>query len=224
MESASFAIHHNRVAHHRPSADSVAAMMDDTTLITIARENCSDPARDALILRHSGRRDRIIGWLASSTEMRRVEIEDARQNAVFWTLEAIEKYNTTDVTKTRGCSFCTFLNRVLACRFKDYLKHLRRRSRHVDWSLNATGQTELPARPSRQPIDPAAIAEVKETIAGLDLALGQMDAESIRIWELLGEGASLREISIELGISYDAVKRRRRKLIQHLRNQLATAN
>ena len=209
------------VADKGPWVNREMAEMNDRVLILLAQRHASGAARDELLLRHSEKRDRLIGWLARSTEMRGVEVEDAQQNSVFWTLEAIEKYNSV-FAKSTGCSFCTFLSRVVACRFKDYLKHLRRRNRHYDWSENAAGQPEVPARQSRLPTDPAKIAEVNEAIAGLDAALERLDGESIRIWRMLGEGCSLRDISTQLGISYDSVKRRRRKLIQHLKTQLTT--
>ena len=190
------------------------ALMDDDALIVLAQECKYPPARDELILRYASQRERLIGWLSRTTTFSMADIEDARQNAVFWTVEAIDKYDTEQIAKDQGCSFYTFLNRVLICRFKDYTKHVRRRERHFDRS---PVQEDPSADSNGELGDPATLAESRESISRLYAAIARLDGESCRIWELLTEGNSLREISAELGISYDAVKRRRRKLIQHLK-------
>ena len=196
------------------------AMMDDDALTVLAKECEYGPARDELILRYNSQIDRLIGWLARTTNFSSADIEDARQNAVFWTIEAIQKYDTEQINKDRICSFYSFLNRVLICRFKDYTKYVRRRNRHYEHSVRAATQAETPTRPGRGPSDPAAIVEWQESQTRLYAAVSQLDGESCRIWELLVQGNSLREISAELGISYDSVKRRRRKLLKHLQSKL----
>jgi RNA polymerase sigma factor (sigma-70 family) len=196
------------------------AMMSDDALIVLAKECEYGPARNELILRYASQRDRLIGWLAKTTSFRPADIEDARQNAVFWTLEAIEKYDTEQIALDQGCSFYSFLNRVLICRFKDYTKHLHRRERHYVRSNGSPPEDQSTNGRGGRPCDPATLAESRESLARLYASLAQLDGESNRIWELLVEGNSLREISAELGISYDAIKRRRRKLIQHLKSKL----
>ena len=204
------------------SYDLDLAMMEDDALIVLAKECQYGPARDELLLRYQSQIDRLIHWLARTTSLSNADIEDARQNAVFWTLEAIEKYNTEQIAKAGGCSFFSFLNRVLICRFKDHNKHLRRRERHFMRAAGAETQNDQYAESNVKPNDPASIAEAQESQTRLYAAIAQMDSESCRIWELMAEGSSLREISTELGISYDAVKRRRRKILNHLKTCLAS--
>ncbi len=197
------------------------AMMNDDALIVLAQDCEYGPARDELILRYASQRDRLIGWLAKTTSFGTADVEDARQNAVFWTLEAIKKYDTEQITKDQGCSFYSFLNRVLICRFKDYIKHVHRRERRYVHSEHSAPEDQTADRGGERPCDPATLAESRESLSRLYASLAQLDGEANRIWELLTEGNSLREISAELGISYDAVKRRRRKLIHHLKSKLA---
>jgi DNA-directed RNA polymerase specialized sigma24 family protein len=71
--------------------------------------------------------------------------------------------------------------------------------------------------------DPALIAAEKESINRLHLTLSGLDNDSGRLWQLLAEGTSLRQIAATLDMSYDCVKRRRRKLIEQLKNQLNEA-
>lgn len=196
------------------------AMMDDDALIVLAQECCYAPARDELLLRYESQRERLISWLARTTSFSSADVEDARQNSVFWTVEAISKYDTEQISKDQGCSFYSFLNRVLVCRFKDYSKHVHRRERHIDRSAGFAAEGEAIDR-TPGVTDPALLAESHESVSRLHAAVAQLDAESCCIWEMLTEGSSLREIAAELGLSYDAVKRRRRRLIDHLRQELS---
>ncbi len=208
------------MAENDGSFDLDMAMMDDSALIVLAQECDYRPARDELIVRYANQRDRLIRWLASSTEFKIVDVEDACQNAVFWTVEAINKYDTEQIVKERGCSFYTFLNHVVVRRFKDYCKSLRRKERPYDRTFDPQTPEAFSNSAGQPTNDPATIAESQEAQTCLYAAIAQMDGQSCRIWELLVEGNNLREISVELGISYDAVKRRRRKLITHLTSRL----
>ena len=197
------------------------AMMDDSVLVVLAQDCSYGAARDELILRYEGQRERLVSWLSRNTSFSATDVEDARQNSVFWTVEAIKKYDTEQVAKLQGCSFFTFLNRVLVCRFKDYAKHLRRRERHIDRTQGFAADEGFMPPVMRENYDPALLAESHESISRLHAAIAQLDSESCRMWELLSQGESLREIASELGISYDAAKRRRRKLINLLKKRLA---
>lgn len=200
------------------------AMMDDSALIVLAQECDYRPARDELIVRYASQRDRLIRWLASSTKFKTADVEDACQNSVFWTVEAINKYDTEQIVKERGCSFYTFLNLVVVRRFKDYCKSLRRTERPYNRAFNSQTQEVLINSPDQPTSDPATLAESLEAKTCLYAAIAQMDGQSCRIWNLLVEGNNLREISEELGISYDAVKRRRQKLIKHLTSRLRSSD
>lgn len=198
------------------------ALVDDEALVVLANECDYAPARDEILLRYSPQTERLIQWLSRSTEFHGADVEDARQNAVFWTVEAITKFDQEQTGRTRRCSFYSFLYRVLVARFKDFSKHVRRleRRRLLTTDGAAADDADLAARLFRDPTDPAVLAETDEAVRRLHEAVGKLDAEGREIWRLLCEGNSLREIAATLEISYDSAKRRRRKLIATLKSQL----
>jgi RNA polymerase sigma factor (sigma-70 family) len=195
------------------------AVMEDEALVVLAQECEYAPARDELIVRFASQTDRLIGWLGYSHGLSRSDSEDARQSAVFWTIEAINKYDTSQIAKPRGCSFRSFVYRVMIARFKDFTKHLRRVECHYDRTARSAGDAS--AIDVDQKIkDPASIAEARESITRLHSTLTNLDDDSARLWRLLADGNNIRRIAEQLGTSYDAAKRRRRKLIEHLKLQL----
>ena len=57
-------------------------------------------------------------------------------------------------------------------------------------------------------------------MARLHQELGRLGGLAGELWDLLVRGMRLREIAAALGLSYDAAKRQRRKLIARLRGRL----
>jgi RNA polymerase sigma factor (sigma-70 family) len=200
------------------------AVMEDEALIVLAKECEYGPARDELIVRYGAQTDRLIGWLAYSHGLGRSDGEDARQSAVFWTIEAIKKYDTGQIGKAGGCSFRSFVYRVLIARFKDYAKHLRRVEGHYDRTTRSAGTDSSPIEVDRKLKDPSTIAETRESIKRLHSTLTSLDHDSARLWHLLADGSNVRRIAEQLGISYDSAKRRRRKLIEQLKLRLNPAS
>jgi RNA polymerase sigma factor (sigma-70 family) len=207
----------------QPGFDLNLALMEDEALIVLAKECEYAPARDELIVRYGSQSERVIAWLAYPQGFSRSDVEDARQNAVFWMVEAIKKYDLHQIGKPGGCSFRTFLHRVLIARFKDFAKHLRRVEGHYDRSTQCVSGSESLRDIDRKLKDPATIAETHESLSRLQAALRSLDPESHQLWQLLADGHSLREIAAQLDLSYDVVKRRRRKLLDHLKLRLKPA-
>ena len=204
------------------------ALVDDEALIVLAKDCDYSPARDEILLRYSSQTERLIQWLGRSTEFSAGDLEDARQNAVFWTVEAISKFDTEQAERARRCSFYSFFYRVLVARFKDFSKQVRRVERRRVLTSAGSDEEGSLGHLFRDPSDPALIAETEEALERLQAALGQLDEEAREIWQRLCAGVSLREIATELGLSYDAAKRRRRKLIAalkaHLKQPSASSN
>jgi RNA polymerase sigma factor (sigma-70 family) len=196
------------------------AVMEDDALVVLAKECEYGPARDELIVRYGGQTDRLIRWMAQPRGLSHADIEDARQSAVFWMVEAINKYDTDQIGKPQGCSFRSFVYRVVMARFKDFLKHFRRVECRYDRTAGSAGDEDFSADIDRKLNDPAAIAETLESMNRLRETLGCLDNESGKLWQLLADGINLRQIATELGVSYDSAKRRRRKLIGQLKLQL----
>jgi RNA polymerase sigma factor (sigma-70 family) len=196
------------------------AVMEDEAVVVLAKECEYGPARDELIVRYGPQTSRLIGWLAHCHGFSHADGEDARQNAVFWVVEAINKYDTRQIGKPQGCSFRSFIHRVLVARFKDFAKHLRRVDRHYDRTARAEAEEPTPDDSDIAQDDPALVAEAQESIHRLQTTLRGLDVESLRLWSLMAEGHNLRQIAGELGMSYDSAKRRRRKLIEQLKLRL----
>jgi RNA polymerase sigma factor (sigma-70 family) len=199
------------------------AVMEDEAVVVLAKECEYGPARDELIVRYGPQTARLIGWLAHCHGFSHADGEDARQNSCFWIMEAINKYDTRQIGKPQGCSFRSFIHRVLVARFKDFAKHLRRVDRHYDRTARTEAEEPMPADSDIAQDDPALVAEAQESMHRLQSTLRGLDGESLRLWGLLAEGQNLREIASQLGMSYDSAKRRRRKLIEQLKLRLSAS-
>lgn len=196
------------------------AVMEDDALVVLAKECGYEPARDELIVRYGAETHRFIGWLGYKYTLNQSDAEDARQVAVFWIIEAITKYDTSQIGKNRGCSFRSFIHRVILARFKDFAKHLRRVECHYDRSARCGGDDTSDLDADKRPNDPATICEAQESMNRLHETILSLDDESAELWRLLASGHSLRKIAEDTGISYDCAKRRRRNLIDQLRKKL----
>ncbi|MGL4512208.1 MAG: sigma-70 family RNA polymerase sigma factor [Lacipirellulaceae bacterium] len=205
---------HDEACEH-PSLE--MALIDDEALVVLARECDYGPARDEILVRYRPQTERLVNWLSRSTEFGATDVEDAHQNSVFWTVEAIGKFDTLQPDAARRCSFYSFLHRVVVARYKDFTKHLRRVERRRVLSGDPLEPAPTSGDTTAHSGDPAALAERAEASLLLKEALGKLDPECREIWERLCCGQGLREIAGELGLSYDAAKRRRRKLIGELK-------
>jgi RNA polymerase sigma factor (sigma-70 family) len=200
------------------------ALVDDEALVVLAKECDYSPARDEILLRYSPQTERLIQWLSKSTEFGSTDVEDARQNAIFWTVEAIKKFDTDQIGRERRCSFYSFLYRVLVARFKDFSKQVRRLERRRRLTADGSNEDQSLSHLFQDPADPSAIVEAAEAARWLQAAVAELDEECQQIWLRLCEGVNLREIAADLGLSYDAAKRRRRKLIEKLKFHLRQAS
>ncbi|HET6575953.1 MAG TPA: sigma-70 family RNA polymerase sigma factor [Fimbriiglobus sp.] len=202
-------------------------LLGDERLATLVRETGHQLARDELIARTSRQRVDLVRRLARDTGLNDADRADVLQEAVFWTLEAIQHYQGQARAAAGGCSFRSFLHRVIACRFIDFLRHRHRYHRHFV-HIGGTLSADLdrffnPTRPG------GAHPEVNghpqefdegETSVRLERHLDRLGVRTRRLWELLTRGATVVEISAVFQISYDAAKRRRRRLIIQLRKSV----
>src|SRR5262245_47014240 len=106
------------------------ARIEDEPLVVLAQECGYSLANDALLRRCSTQIRRLIRQLAARTGLQDADRQDAQQEAVLWTLEAIRRYRTEEHVKPQGCHFRSFLHRVLTGRFIDFLRHQRLRQTH----------------------------------------------------------------------------------------------
>jgi RNA polymerase sigma factor (sigma-70 family) len=200
------------------------ARMADEALVILAQECAFRPATDELVRRYYERMSKLIAlkarclWLAA-------DLPDAQQNAVFAILEAIAGYDTLEVAKPRGCRFRTYLRLVVLARFRDFVRQVRRVQRRC-CRLDEVGERLLaglgrcPGCPTSDPVE--ALAR-REAMARLHQALDGLDEAMRRLWWELANGKKLPQIAREQGVSYDCVKRQRRRLLAQLTVQLRNA-
>jgi RNA polymerase sigma factor (sigma-70 family) len=171
------------------------------------------------------------GEFAARGGLPEADRQDAEQGAVLREIEAIRRYHTDEMTKARPCRFRSFLHRVLVARLID--THRRRcflqgRLRLVGLNFfwlegprSARHRRALPdSRPDGDRDNPKRLLEQDELLARVQQELERLRGPARGLSELLLGGMRLREIAVVLGISYDAVKRLRRKLFPRLRVRL----
>jgi RNA polymerase sigma factor (sigma-70 family) len=193
---------------------------EDGPLVIIATECGYSPARDELLRRYQQPSSRLVRRLAARAGFQEADQQDVEQEAVFWVLEAIRCYRTTEHVRVGGCQFRSFLHRVLQARFIDALRDRRRVHRlqlRPDFgqtsraaSGNGANRRETPGRQ----------AERRETRARLQQELDRLEPPARELWGLLSQGIPLRNVANELQMSYPAAKRRRHKLFADLQASL----
>jgi Sigma-70 region 2 len=82
------------------------AKIEDEPLVVLAQAGGYSPAHGELLRRCQAETVRLISRLAARTSLQDADFQDAEQEAVLWSLEAIRKYR-------KGCRFRSFLHRVL---------------------------------------------------------------------------------------------------------------
>jgi RNA polymerase sigma factor (sigma-70 family) len=206
------------------------AGLEDEQLVILVQECGYVPARNELISRYNGLKDWLIHRRADRSALQEADRMDAQQDAVLWILEAIRDYNTGQQFMPRGCSFRTFFYHVLLSRFIDFLRRRGRRQARVRVGGYTFGSLSSPpasrrdgssAGPESWGGEPRHGMERDELMDSLHQELDRLGGRARELWDLLMSGMRLREIAAALGLSYDAAKRRRRRLIAHLRSRVS---
>jgi RNA polymerase sigma factor (sigma-70 family) len=201
------------------------AEWQDEELVALAQSQSpwSQAATSTLLERYHGKLRVLIWYHTRKQPLNQCDREDAQQNAVFWLMEAVARYEPRHSATAPNCRFATFLKVVVRSRLRNFLKHLWRDQSHYESLARVlpdslvTGQ--LLAKGAAT--DPARLAEAKEFRATLQRVVAELDPHSRQLFKELAAGASLREAARNLGISYAQIKRWRRKLSTELRRQLA---
>jgi RNA polymerase sigma factor (sigma-70 family) len=173
--------------------------LEDEQLVVLAQEGGYVPARDELISRCIGLKDRLIHRRAARSGLQEADRLDAQQDAVLWILEAIREYNTGQQVMARGCRFRTFLYRVLGARFIDLLRRQRRRQTRLRLGGYTFNLLSPPPAPQRDgsPADPESWGgepqhgmERDELKARLHQELDRLGGVARELWDLLVGGCS----------------------------------
>jgi RNA polymerase sigma factor (sigma-70 family) len=200
------------------------ARMADEALVILAQECAYRPATDELLQRYYEKMNKLIA-LRVKRRWFTADVQDAQQNGVFAILEAIAGYNTLEVAKPRGCSFRTYVSMVVLARLWDYVKHVRRVERPY-YRLEGSGDMPVDGMgrcSGSRRSDPVELLARKEEMARLHGILDRLSDTMRRLWQELATGKKLPQIAREQGVSYDRMKRQRRRLLAQLAAQLRNA-
>jgi RNA polymerase sigma factor (sigma-70 family) len=198
--------------------------MGDEALVILAQECAFRPATDELVRRYFERMSQLIARKARGLGLAS-DLPDAQQNAVFAMLEAIASYHTLEVAKPRGCRFRTFLGMVVLARFGDFVRQLRRLQRPC-CGLHEAGERPAVCQgwcPGSREGDPVEALARREAMARLHQALEDLDEALRGLWQELADGKRMRQIAREQGVSYERLKRQRRRLLARLAALLRNA-
>ena len=200
--------------------------LEDEHLVVLAQECGSGSARDELIRRFLCFSRELVGRYAARARLQEADRQDVLQDAVLWIMEAIARYRTGEFVRSGGCHFRSFLQRVLATRFIDALRHRRHLRAHFPLveadTLNRSKDSDCRRHRGATGggAGPLGDVEGRELGACLDREVGRFEEADRRLWDLVAAGAPLRRAAAVIGVSYERVKRRWRKLIAHLRFSL----
>ena len=210
-----------------PCYDLDLTKMEDEPLVVLAQECGYKPARNELIRRYLSWTAGVINRRMTCSGLQEADRQDVRQDAVLWVVEAIAQYRTDEYVRPGGCRFRSFLYRVLVARLIDALRLRRTLRRHFPHARERLiGLSQDSDRRRREgtragSADPLRGAEAGEFQDRLHREVGRLGEADRRVWDLLTQGVRLRKIASALNLSYDAVKRCRRRLIARLRSWLA---
>jgi len=216
----------------RPFSPRTAARYDldlsrigDEELVVMAQECAYQPATDALIERHRQWACGLVARKAKLVRLAASDVEDAQQEAWFWMMEGIARYNTRELARPNGCRFRTFLQTVIRSRLLDFARRIWRRARHFECSqpaLDAADRAGAVVRigwlAGRSGSDPLAAALVwQENCRRLSCTLDRLGAAARDLWQGLAAGLGLRDIARQRGISYQQARGQRQRLLAKLK-------
>lgn len=207
--------------------------LDDTRLaeLVVSAQSGCQAAQHELMAMAEKFKNNFVVKLARRNRLTSDVIEDAQQEGVFWVLEAIQCYDAERTEGEAWASLITFVHRVISFRFKDFVRRRRRVERReplissvidIFRLVDERGAQQVvdPELADPKSVDPAQVAELRESTASLNQTLSQLDEHLLRLWRLLASGMRLGPIAEQLGISYEAVRRRRRRLLADVKSHL----
>ncbi len=173
----------------------------------------------------------MITGLALKRGWRGEDIRDAQQEGVLWMVEAIKDYDTNEVGKPGGCSFRSFLYKVLVRSFSNYARSRKRCEGHLNRQVTVLDEYAADTNRSSslnhrtfvvqdcQPT-PVTLAEQQEDAQRLRNAIQHLSETERRILTGIGQDKKLTAIATELGLRLGALSHRWRKLRRKLRELL----
>jgi RNA polymerase sigma factor (sigma-70 family) len=194
----------------RAPADLLPATSDEA-LAMLANEG-DGAAVAELLQRYYGWTASLVARYARRWQLRRVDIEDAQQDCVFWILEAVRRYGAAR-SKTRLCRFHSFAHFVVTSRLRDAGRRARRYARREFHSIGGFDASSQTSRPD-------VAAQRRETLVRLRGVLNRLDRSDRQLWQLLVDHVPMSRVARELHIPYHLARRRRRALFRRVRKEM----
>ncbi len=192
----------------------------DEVLVLLAREAGLRRALDALILRYWPKVKAMIPHLVRGTDRKSVllpggrlsaeDMEDVEQQAFFWMQEAIEHYDAGHAVRAHGCTFATFLKRVVAGRLRNWLRGRQRFQKRFGMRIELAGRQDSALQIEDESTD------WQEIRGAFERALTAIPAPDQLLWQELCRGRQLVDLPNLLGVTYRTVRRRWSRLRAHL--------
>ena len=218
---------------YTPGFDLDPYKMEDWELVFLAKEAGWKPAGEILVVRHLGWvKPMVVQLTRNEDPWSREDMEDAQEEAALAIYRAIDRYDLEQYLKPGGCSFHSFLAMVVHDWVHDFVRKVRSARKQLGDSLDAAleagggsgGKTELgktiPAALASTRDNPAAAAELAEQIERLHNAIAQLPPQQREVMELHLKRMKIHEIAHKLGTSDEAMKGRKKRAIDKLRDML----
>jgi len=176
-------------------------------------------AFEELMRRYNSWRNQFINFLASQYRLAAADLEEVHQWGILAFWSAIMTYDITQVNKTNGCSFKSYMRMKIISRFSDFFRNRRRAECHFDQSVTARHTLENATDQSHgiEGFDPVTAAQRNEENGLLKHAKEWLGKEDHNLCERIQAGMEVSEIAKDLGITYKVVWGREKRLFEKLR-------
>jgi len=166
-----------------------------------------------LLIRWEQPKNKLVTALARSYGLSEQDAADARQEAVLWLLNALNKYRFEGPLRRREYRLKAFLRVTLQRRMSNYARAVRRNLRFAKACRDVNGPSGR-AIANRaichgRSIDPAILCANEELHLTSQQRVAQLGGPCERLYEMLQAGASMYRAAEDLQISYHHVRKLR---------------
>lgn len=165
-------------------------------------------------------KNRLVTSVARQYGLSEQDAADARQEAVFWLLDAIRKYRFEGPPQLREFRLKAFLRQKLRRNMSNFVRSQRRQVRFETESRTSVGEptAELAERYKRRntAIDPAVQCERDELRVLTRRAIADCGTDCQQLSEILRNGGTMREAAKTLHMTYHVVRTTRARIARVL--------
>lgn len=165
-------------------------------------------------------KNRLVTALAQQFGLREEDAADARQEAVFWIMDAIRNYKFTGPAQFRERRLKAFLRVVLRRRMLNFVRGVHRKSRVAKACCDRkhpVGHAIVSLTLARRRLlDPELLCANQELIETTQQRILVLGDQCGQLFEMLQTGVSMREVSEQLQISCHQLRKLRLQIEQAL--------